>query len=91
MRAIRLPNLLLVAFFLALSGCQYSTLAPPLPLAQLALEAIQEPQLTFRSIAYYNEKFRAGPIQQSSGYPMRDALEALFASGELSDQFQSME
>ncbi len=56
----------------------------------MALEALQ-PKLTFRSIDYYNAKFRAVPIHQSTGNPMRDALNALFSDEELTDQFTDIE
>ncbi len=91
MRAIRPMNMLLVVLFLLLSGCQYIAEPVNSPLLKASLEALAVTTSTFKSIAYYNDKYRSVRILQSSGNPMRDALDALFTENDLENQFSAIE
>lgn len=90
MRAVLPMNTLLAVFFLILSGCQQHTDQINMVVLKGSLQASPTPPKT-NSISDHNNRYKSVPIEQSSGNPLRDALDALFADNELEQYYSSLQ
>lgn len=90
MRAIRPLNSLLVIFFLIISGCQQNHE----PINNIVLKGTTQSLAPIspetKTTTYHNKRYQSVPIEQSSGNPMRDALDALFEDNELEKYYTSL-